>query len=70
MIAYIDSANLPSIEFHNANGFRQAGRLSCVGFKFGCWTDTLLMQRSLGAGGAMPPEDQLGKTKTEAMPEG
>jgi len=57
MIAYVDSANLPSIEFHSANGFRQVGLLPCVGFKFGRWTDTLLMQRALGAGGSRPPDD-------------
>jgi L-amino acid N-acyltransferase YncA len=28
-----------------------------VGFKFGRWTDSLLMQRALGAGGTTPPAE-------------
>ena len=31
-----------------ALGFREAGTLERVGFKFGRWYDTVLMQRSLG----------------------
>ncbi len=61
MIAYIDRANLPSIELHGAYDFRQAGVLLSVGFKFGRWTDTILMQRALGAGGSAPPDDRPGK---------
>jgi L-amino acid N-acyltransferase YncA len=38
-----------SVALHRACGFREAGRLTAVGFKFGRWHDTLLMQRSLGA---------------------
>jgi phosphinothricin acetyltransferase len=38
-----------SVALHRACGFREAGRLTAVGFKFGHWHDTLLMQRSLGA---------------------
>ena len=57
MIAYIDRANLPSIELHNSYEFRQTGLLPSVGFKFGRWTDTLLMQRPLGVGDAAPPDD-------------
>ena len=60
MIAYIDVSNLPSIQLHEAHHFRRVGVLEAVGFKFGRWTDSLLMQRALGAGGTTPPADVEG----------
>lgn len=51
MIAVIgDSANAPSIALHRALGFRMIGTIESVGFKFGRWLDTVLMQRALGPG--------------------
>jgi L-amino acid N-acyltransferase YncA len=51
MLAVIgDSANAPSIGLHEALGFRRAGVFQSVGFKFGRWLDTVLMQRDLNAG--------------------
>jgi len=48
MIAIIgDSANQSSISLHRRFGFRDAGLLKEVGFKFGRWLDTVFMQRSL-----------------------
>jgi L-amino acid N-acyltransferase YncA len=48
MIAVIaDTGDDASARLHAACGFRQAGRLSAVGYKHGRWIDTLLMQRSL-----------------------
>jgi L-amino acid N-acyltransferase YncA len=41
-----DSANLPSIALHRRCGFRHVGTLTAVGFKFGRWLDTVIMQRS------------------------
>jgi L-amino acid N-acyltransferase YncA len=40
-------ANLGSIRLHRACGFVDIGTLREVGFKFGRWLDTVLMQRSL-----------------------
>jgi phosphinothricin acetyltransferase len=60
MIAYIDGANRPSIQLHEAYDFRQVGLLSNVGFKFGHWTDTVMMQRALGPGGDAPPSELPG----------
>jgi phosphinothricin acetyltransferase len=56
MIAVIgDSANTPSIALHRKLGFREVGTLSSVGFKFGRWVDSVLMQRALGPGdGTLP----------------
>ena len=49
MVAVIgDSANLASIGLHAGLGFRRVGTLYDVGFKFGRWVDSVLMQRPLG----------------------
>jgi len=56
MIAVIgDAAQTPSIELHRAAGFRLVGTLESVGFKFGRWLDSVLMQRALGPGATKPP---------------
>ena len=48
MIAVIgDSANHASIELHRRAGFRVVGTLDSVGFKFGRWVDSVLMQREI-----------------------
>jgi phosphinothricin acetyltransferase len=49
MIAVIgDSEQVASIALHRAAGFRMVGSFAAVGFKFGRWLDTVLMQRPLG----------------------
>jgi len=55
MIAYVDGENVPSQNLHEGFGFRRVGLLEGVGYKFGRWTDSLLMQRALGPGAAEPP---------------
>ena len=56
MIAIIgDSANFGSIELHRAAGFRLVGTFDDVGFKFGHWLDSVLMQRPLGTGATTAP---------------
>ncbi len=51
MLAVIgDSANAGSIGLHGSQGFRPIGKLNAVGFKFGRWVDSILMQRPLGKG--------------------
>jgi len=56
MIAVIgDSAQTSSIELHRALGFRMVGTLENVGYKFGRWLDTVLMQRDLGPGATTAP---------------
>jgi L-amino acid N-acyltransferase YncA len=55
MIGYIDGANVASIKLHERFGFRQVGYLPAVGYKFGRWTDSIMMQRSLGPGATEPP---------------
>ncbi len=56
MVAIIgDSTNLASIELHRAAGFRLVGAFYDVGFKFGRWLDSVMMQRALGAGASAAP---------------
>ncbi len=56
MIAVIgDSANLGSIGVHRKTGFEMIGTVRNVGFKFGRWLDTVLMQKALGEGAASTP---------------
>jgi L-amino acid N-acyltransferase YncA len=50
-----DSANTASIAVHAAVGFRLIGNFQSIGFKHGRWLDTVLMQRALGSGDALPP---------------
>jgi L-amino acid N-acyltransferase YncA len=57
MIAVIgDSANTASIALHRTAGFRLVGTFDNVGFKFGRWLDSVLMQRPLGLGAITPPD--------------
>ncbi len=52
MIAVIgDSGNAGSIALHRRHGFEHVGILRRVGFKFGRWLDSVIMQR------ALKPED-------------
>jgi len=56
MVAVIgDSGQTASITLHAAAGFYVVGTLPHVGFKFGRWLDTVLMQRPLGAGSTTAP---------------
>jgi L-amino acid N-acyltransferase YncA len=55
MVAIIgDSAHTASIELHARAGFHLVGTLEHVGWKFGRWLDTVIMQRPLGSGAATP----------------
>jgi L-amino acid N-acyltransferase YncA len=56
MIAVIgDSANAGSIGVHAKCGFEMIGTHPNVGFKFGRWLDTVMMQRALGEGATTLP---------------
>lgn len=56
MIAVIgDRDNAASIGLHAKHGFRHVGTLGAVGFKFGRWVDSVLMQRELGDGDTTLP---------------
>jgi phosphinothricin acetyltransferase len=49
MVAGIDSENAGSINLHREFGFREAGLLGQVGYKFGHWRDLQFMQLILSS---------------------
>jgi L-amino acid N-acyltransferase YncA len=58
MLAVIgDSGNEGSIGVHRALGFEHAGMLKNAGWKFGRWLDVVLMQRELGQGAGVDPQE-------------
>jgi phosphinothricin acetyltransferase len=65
MIAVIgDSANAGSISVHTRCGFEMIGTHPNVGFKFGRWLDTVMMQRALGDGAStLPADDSTGANR-------
>lgn len=50
MIGYIDARNEASLRLHEACGFRRVGYLSAVGYKYGRWSDSVMVQCPLGTG--------------------
>ncbi len=55
MIAVIgNSDQAASLGLHKACGFSHAGNLRNIGWKFGRWLDTPMMQLALGDGAATP----------------
>lgn len=54
MIGYIDARNEASLRLHEACGFTRVGYLSAVGYKYGRWSDSVMVQCPLGTG----PDDQ------------
>ena len=56
MVAVIgDSNQKPSIALHEALGFRMVGTFEAVGYKFGRWLDSVMMQKALGKGATTIP---------------
>jgi phosphinothricin acetyltransferase len=56
MVAVIGGSDQwPSIRLHERLGFARIGLLPAVGYKFGGWVDSVVMQRALGPGAATPP---------------
>jgi phosphinothricin acetyltransferase len=55
LIGYIDAANQASLRLHESFSFVRVGLLPSVGFKFGHWADSVMLQRALGPGATTPP---------------
>jgi len=51
VLARIVASHAASIALHRKFGFREQGRLTNVGFKFGRWHDVAYLARDLGGGG-------------------
>jgi phosphinothricin acetyltransferase len=59
MIAVIgDSANFASITLHRRAGFRFCGTIHSVGYKFGRWLDSVVMELPLGDGDTSTPAER------------
>jgi phosphinothricin acetyltransferase len=58
MVAVIgDTANYASITLHRRAGFSHCGTIHAVGFKFGRWLDSVIMELPLGEGASSTPVD-------------
>jgi phosphinothricin acetyltransferase len=60
MIAVAGDASPASVGLHQRHGFELTGILRAVGFKFGAWRDTALLQRALGDGNQALPDREPG----------
>jgi phosphinothricin acetyltransferase len=70
MIAVIgDSDQAASIGVHKACGFEPAGNLRNIGWKFGRWLDTPLMQLTLGPGATIPPQNPGSSPRDGGVPD-
>jgi L-amino acid N-acyltransferase YncA len=59
MVAVIgDSANFASIALHRRAGFTFCGTIHSVGYKFGRWLDSVIMQLPLGQGDTSAPAER------------
>jgi len=59
MVAVIgDASQHASIALHRRAGFAPCGTLHAIGYKFGRWLDTVLMERPLGDGSVSAPQER------------
>jgi L-amino acid N-acyltransferase YncA len=63
MIGYIDADNTASLGIHEKFGFARVGLLPGIAYRYGRWSDTVMVQRSLGAGATEqpPPASTFGR---------
>jgi phosphinothricin acetyltransferase len=54
MIGYIDAENTASLALHERFGFARVGLLPGVAYRHGRWSDSVMVQRSLGPGVTEP----------------
>lgn len=64
MIGYIDSENAASLKLHERFGFVRVGLLPGVAWRYGRWSDSVLVQRSLGSGSTLPVSSDLAASGT------
>ena len=55
LMAVVGDASAASVSLHERHGFKLAGTFKAVGYKFGAWRDTAMLQRSLGEGDQTDP---------------
>ncbi|KAG1651445.1 Phosphinothricin N-acetyltransferase [Nymphon striatum] len=58
MVSVIGGADhIASIKLHERLGFKKVGQLPATGFKHGVWLDSILMQKALGGGSDIVPDE-------------
>ncbi len=62
----LTAENAPSVAFHQALGFREAGRFAKVGYKHGRWLDVLWLEKSIAPHGGAPAPGALPQVEEEA----
>lgn len=55
LIGYIDADNTASLGLHERFGFDRVGLLRGIAYRYGHWSDSVMVQRSLGAGSTAQP---------------
>jgi L-amino acid N-acyltransferase YncA len=68
LIGYIDASNQASLRLHESLGFVRVGLLPAIGFKFGRWIDSVMLQRALGPGATTSPENLSDTPSSDALP--
>ena len=61
MIGYIDADNAASLALHERFGFVKVAHLPAVAWRYGRWSDSVMMQRVLGSGSSSPPPPFTGR---------
>ncbi|MGX5773931.1 N-acetyltransferase family protein [Methylorubrum zatmanii] len=67
MIGYIDAKNEASLRLHEACGFTRVGYLPAIGYKFGRWSDSVIVQCPLGTGSDDQPSTWRRPERTEPL---
>lgn len=55
LMAVVGDSSPASVSLHERHGFTLAGTFKSVGYKFGAWRDTAMLQRTLGEGDQTDP---------------
>ena len=55
LMAVVGDSSPASVSLHEHHGFTLAGTFKSVGYKFGAWRDTAMLQRALGEGDQSDP---------------
>ena len=66
MYGCVTAENAPSVAFHQALGFREAGRFSQVGYKHGRWLDVLWLEKPIAPTGEPQPLVPFPQVEEEA----
>ena len=62
----VTAENAPSVAFHQALGFREAGRFAQVGYKHGRWLDVLWLEKPIAPAGEPQPLVPFPQVEEEA----